>query len=89
MTAEANYRWRSRIYFLFTNQTDPTWQDKGHGELGARLTAHTADSRMSFSVFGTNLTNARIINTAAVTFSYPQVGLNKPRVLGISGEYRF
>ena len=89
LTAEANYRWRSKYYFLFTNQDDPTWVDGSHGLLGAPLTAHNADSRLSFSVFGTNLTNARQIDTAAVTFSYPQVGLNKPRVVGVSGEYRF
>ena len=89
VTAEANYRWRSKYYFLFTNQNDPTWVDGAHGLLGARITAHPADSRMSFSVFGTNLTNTRQLDTAAVTFSYPQVGLNKPRVIGVSGEYRF
>jgi len=30
-----------------------------------------------------------IINTAAVTFSYPQVGLNKPRTIGASAEFKF
>lgn len=89
LTAEANWRWRGRIYFLFTNQQDPTWSDKPGGELGLRLTAHSADSRVSGSIFATNVTNERIINTAAVTFSYPQVGLNKPRVIGASAEYRF
>ena len=44
---------------------------------------------MSGSVFATNVTDERIINTAAVTFSYPQDGLNKPRVIGASAEYRF
>ena len=89
VTAEANWRWRDRIYFLFTDQSAPTWQDGPGGELGARLSAHTPDGGKSLSVFATNITNARIINTAAVTFSYPQVGLNKPRVIGLSGEVRF
>ena len=89
LTAEANWRWRDKIYFYFTNQNDQPWLDGAGGELGARLTAHTPDSRLAISLFGTNLTNERIINTAAITFSYPQVGLNKPRVIGLSGEYRF
>lgn len=89
LTAEANYRWRSKIYFLFTDQTAPTWQDGAGGELGARISVHTPDGRRSLSLFATNITNERIINTAAVTFSYPQVGLNKPRVIGLSGEVRF
>lgn len=89
LTAEANYRHRGRIYFFFTDQNAQPWQDPAGGELGARLTLKTFDNRWSMSLFGTNLTNARIINTAAVTFSYPQVGLNKPRVIGLSGEVRF
>ncbi|MDB5725427.1 MAG: hypothetical protein JWQ16_2181 [Novosphingobium sp.] len=89
LTAEANYRWRGRIYFFFTDQTAQPWQDPPGAELGARLTLKPTDDRWSLSVFGTNLTNARIINTAAVTFSYPQVGLNKPRVIGVSAGYKF
>lgn len=89
VTAEANYRWRDKIYFLFTDQQAPTWQDGPGGELGARISLHTADGERSLALFATNITNQRIINTAAVTFSYPQVGLNKPRVIGLSGEVRF
>ncbi|QNA86454.1 TonB-dependent receptor [Sphingomonas sp. So64.6b] len=89
LTAEANYRWRDRIYFFFTDQNSQPWQDPPGDELGARLTLKPIDERWSFSVFGTNLTNSRIINTAAVTFSYPQVGLNKPRVIGVSTGFKF
>lgn len=89
LTAEANYRWRDKIYFFFTDQNVQPWQDPANGELGARLTLKPGDERWSFSLFGTNLTNARIINTAAVTFSYPQVGLNKPRVVGASAAFKF
>ncbi|MEG3181349.1 TonB-dependent receptor [Sphingomonas sp. LT1P40] len=89
LTAEANYRWRDKIYFFFTDQTVQPWQDPANGELGARLTIKPDGARWSFSLFGTNLTNARIINTAAVTFSYPQVGLNKPRVVGASAAFKF
>lgn len=89
LTAEANYRWRDRIYFFFTDQTAQPWQDPANGEIGARLTVKPNDERWSFSIFGTNLANARIINTAAVTFSYPQVGLNKPRVIGASAAFKF
>jgi iron complex outermembrane receptor protein len=89
LTAQANYRWRSRIYFFFTDQNAQPWQDPSGGELGARLTLQPNDERWNFSIFGTNLTNERIINTAAVTFSYPQVGLNKPRVIGASVGLKF
>jgi iron complex outermembrane receptor protein len=89
LTAEANYRWRDEVVFFFTDQEAPTWQDPAGAELGARLTVRTDDNRWEASLFGTNLTNERMINTSGVTFSYPQVGLNKTRSYGISLQTRF
>ncbi|MFA6112352.1 MAG: TonB-dependent receptor [Sphingomonas sp.] len=89
LTGEMNYRWRGRIYFFFTDQNAQPWQDGPGDELGARLSIHPVGDRWKFSIYGTNLTNSRIINTAAVTFSYPQVGLNKPRTVGASAEFKF
>lgn len=89
VTAEVNYRWRGRVYFYFTDQNAPTWQDEAGDELGARVSWQDAGELWQVALFGTNLTNSRIINTAAVTFSYPQVGFNKPRVVGVSVERRF
>ena len=88
-TAEVNYRWRDRIYFFFTDQNAQPWQDPPGAELGARITLKPDSDAWSLAVYGTNLANSRIINTAAVTFSYPQVGLNKPRVIGVSGTVKF
>lgn len=89
ITAEANYRWRGKVYFYFTDQDVPTWQDGAGDELGARLSWRDPNDAWQVALFGTNLTNSRIINTAAVTFSYPQVGFNKPRVVGVSVERKF
>lgn len=89
LTAETNYRWRDDVVFFFTDQDAPTWQDPAGGELGVRVTLGTADERWQASLFGTNLTNERMINTSGVTFSYPQVGLNKTRSVGLSVQTRF
>ncbi len=89
ITAEANYRWRDDVVFFFTDQEIPTFRDDAAGELGARLSWRDAGRRWQVALFGTNLTDERIINTAAVTFSYPQVGFNKPRVIGVSVERQF
>jgi iron complex outermembrane receptor protein len=89
LTAEANYRWRDEVVFFFTDQTAPTWQDPAGGELGARLTLRTDDEHWQASLFGINLTNERMTNTSGVTFSYPQIGLNKPRSVGISVQRQF
>ncbi|HVY83671.1 MAG TPA: TonB-dependent receptor [Caulobacterales bacterium] len=88
-TAELNYRWRDKVYFYFTDQDSPTWQGAAGGELGARLTLHGRDDVWTASLYGTNLTNERLINSSNVTFSYPLAGLNKPRSIGISVERHF
>ncbi len=89
LTANANYTWRDTIYFYFTNQNAPTEQDGPGGTLNARLTLKTGPDGWSASVFATNLTDARIVTTDAITFSYPEVGLNEPRAFGVSVERRF
>jgi iron complex outermembrane receptor protein len=89
LTAEANYRWRDKIYFYFTNQTDIPWSDKAGGSLNARISLRSADDKWTIAAYGSNITNARIVTTDVITFSYPELGLNPPRAFGISVERRF
>lgn len=89
LTAEANYRWRSKIFFYFTNQTDIPWQGPAAGEVGARIALHPENRAWTIALYGTNLNNDRSIGSSGITFSYNEVGLNKPRVIGLSGEVRF
>ena len=87
--AEANVRWRDKIFFYFTNQDATPWFDGAGGTVGARVSLHSPDNKWTFAVFGSNLNNARIVQTDVVTFSYPEVSLNEPRVFGISVDHRF
>ena len=87
INAEMNYRWRDKIYFYYTNQTDTPWQDGAHGVLGGRLSVMNDD--WTVAAFVTNITNERMISTDVVTFSYPEVSLNNPRAFGLSVERRF
>jgi iron complex outermembrane receptor protein len=87
--AEANFRWRDKIYFYFTNQNATPWYDGAGGTVGARVSLHSPDNKWTFAAFGSNLNNARIVQTDVVTFSYPEVSLNEPRVFGISVDRRF
>jgi len=88
LTADANYRWRDTIYFYFTNQDASTERDGPGGTFNARLSLKPNDT-WTFAAFGTNLTNARIVTTDVITFSYPEVGLNQPRSFGVSVEAHF
>ncbi len=87
INAEMNYRWRDKIYFYYTNQTDAPWQDGAHGVLNGRLSVMNDD--WTVAAFVTNITNERMISTDVVTFSYPEVSLNNPRSFGFSVERRF
>jgi iron complex outermembrane receptor protein len=86
---QVNYRWRDTIYYYHTNQDSPTLQGEPLGELGARLTVFYDPIDLSFSVFGTNLTNDRSVNGFNPNFSYPEVSFNKPTVLGVEVEKQF
>jgi outer membrane receptor protein involved in Fe transport len=88
LTADANYRWRDTIYFYFTNQDASTERDGPGGTLNARLSLKPNDT-WTVAAFGTNLTNARIVTTDVITFSYPEVSLNHPRSFGVSAEAHF
>jgi iron complex outermembrane receptor protein len=88
LTADANYRWRDTIYFYFTNQDAATERDGPGGSFNARLSLKPNDT-WTFAAFGTNLTNARIVTTDVITFSYPEVGLNQPRSYGAMVEAHF
>jgi iron complex outermembrane recepter protein len=87
LTAEVNYRWRDTIQFYFTNQDALPLRDGPGGTLNGRLSLRNAN--WTGSAFVDNITNARIVTTDVITFSYPEVGLNEPRVFGVSVERRF
>jgi iron complex outermembrane receptor protein len=88
LTADANYRWRDTIYFYFTNQDAATERDGPGGTFNARVSLKP-NNTWTLAAFGTNLTNARIVTTDVITFSYPEVGLNQPRSFGVTAEAHF
>ena len=89
LSAEANYRWRDKIFYYFTNQTDVPWSDKAGGSLNARLSLKSPNDDWTFALYGSNLTNSRVVTTDVITFSYPEISLNAPRAIGVSVERRF
>ena len=88
LTAEANYRWRDRIYYYFTNQVDALSDGPG-GQFNARLQLKSPDDKWTVAAFVNNLFNDRNVTTDVITFSNPEVSLNKPRSVGVALERRF
>ena len=89
VTAEANFRWRSTIFYYFTNQDAATLRDGPGGTLNLRASIKSPDDRWSLAAFVNNATNKRIVTTDVITFSYPEVSLNKPTSAGIAIQRRF
>lgn len=89
VTAEANYRWRSTIFYYFTNQDAATLQDGPGGTLDLRASIKSPDDKWGLAAFVNNVTDKRIVTTDVITFSYPELSLNKPTSVGISFERKF
>jgi len=86
---EVNYRYRSRIWHLHTDQTSLAWQGEPLGELGARLSFSNEDTGLSFGLYGNNLTDDRSVTNEGNTFSYPLASFNRPRTVGAFAEVKF
>ena len=88
LTAEANYRWRSRIYYYFTNQV-ANLSDSGGGQGNLRVAVKEPEGKWTFSAYVNNVFDERYVNTDVITFSYPELSLNRPRSVGVAVERRF
>lgn len=86
---ELNYRYRSRIWHLHTDQGSTAWQGAPLREIGARLTFTKADSGLSFGLYGNNLNDDRSVTNQGNTFSYPLASFNRPRTIGAFAEIKF
>lgn len=94
MTARADYAHKSRIYYNTENTANAI--QPAYGLLNARLTFEHADSGISVSLFGTNLTDEAYIVGAFDDVAKPNPGLGfavvtqgAPREYGISAQIRF
>lgn len=63
--------------------------DGGGGTWNARLTLKGQDGMWTAAAFANNIANSRIVVTDVITFSYPEVSLNEPRVFGVALERKF
>ena len=86
---DISWQHRSRIYFYQTDQTSPTLQGKGVGELGLRAGVTFVRERLTAAIFATNLNDGRSVNGLNLAFSYPSVTFNKPRSVGLQIEKKF
>lgn len=89
LRATVNWRWRGRVFFTPTNQDLAHLQGAPNGELGARISLRHKPEDVTFSIYGNNLTDSRVVANEGLTFSYIQAFFNRPRTVGVQFEKRF
>ncbi len=89
LKATINWRWRDEVYFFPTNQDLTHLRGEENGELGARISFRHVPQDLTLAVYGTNLTDSRVVANEALTFSYPGAYFNRPRTIGVQLEKRF
>ncbi len=83
LSASTDWRWRDEVYFFPTDQDLVHLRGKANGELGARIGLTYVPEDLTISIYGTNLTDSRVVANEAMTFSYPQAFFNRPRIVGV------
>jgi iron complex outermembrane receptor protein len=87
--AIVNWRWRDEVYFTFANQDLKHLRGEENGELGARVSFSYEPQQLTFSIYGNNLNDDRVVANQASTFAYQEAFFNRPRVVGVKVEKRF
>jgi iron complex outermembrane recepter protein len=94
LTTRVDYSYRSAVQYTITNS--PLLRQSPYGLLNARLTLEFGQSHMSFSVFGTNLTDRHYFSGGYDDADVPHPGLGfsfadmaPPRQYGASVQWRF
>jgi iron complex outermembrane receptor protein len=77
------------VFFLETEQTQPTFRGKAWSQVDARLALGTGDGRWEAAVFGTNLTNDRHLSQITAFFGLPNASVNDPRTFGVQLNYKY
>ncbi len=79
---QVSYRYQSNVFFLETNQTQPTFKSGGWNQVDLRLSLQSADERWEVAVFGKNITDDRHITQVTQLGSFPNAAINEPRKWG-------
>jgi iron complex outermembrane receptor protein len=86
--AQVSYRWRSKVYFFGTNE-NADLSGAADPELGARFEFVYTPQQLTFSLYGKNLTDTRIVNGEQADFAYPVAFFNQPRIIGLQVSKKF
>ncbi|RAK52718.1 TonB-dependent receptor [Phenylobacterium deserti] len=88
LAAAASLRLQSNVFYLETNQDQPTYQSGDWSELNARLSLSPPGGRIVLTLFGENLLDDRHVTAATALAGYPQGAINAPRRIGLRATWR-
>lgn len=79
---KVSYRYQSNVFFLETNQTQPTFRSGNWHQIDLRLSFMSPDERWEIAVFGQNITDERHITQITQLGSFPNAAINEPAKWG-------
>jgi len=80
---QANLKYQDDVFFLDTNQTQPTFTGENFTEVDLRLSYRNIEDGYEIAVFGQNVFNNRHVTQVTQLGSFPNAALNEPAKWGI------
>lgn len=85
----ASFTYRSKVYFLETDQDAPTFRGSPLSNLDMRATIGRSDKSWQVSLFTKNLTNDVEVTQVELQGNFPMATFNQPRRYGLEIATRF
>ncbi|WP_300394191.1 TonB-dependent receptor [Henriciella sp.] len=89
LSIRGDVRAQSEVYFLEVNQGNNTFRGDGFVEYGLRASLTSPDDRVTYSLFGRNLTDARYVTQVTQLGTFPNGATNEPLKWGVGIKARF
>ncbi len=83
------YRYQDNVFFLETNQDQPTFRSGSWSEVDLRISLESVDGRWEVAFFGRNITDDRHLTQVTQLGSFPNGAVNAPRRWGGQVAIRF
>ena len=84
-----SYRHQDEVFFLETNQDSDTYSGEESDQFNVRFSLASLDGHWQVALFGTNITDERVVTQVASKGSYPNASLNPPKKWGLDFRYNF
>jgi iron complex outermembrane receptor protein len=89
VTAQGSYRYQGGVFFLETQQNQPTFHEGPWSQVDARLALAASDGKWEVAAFGSNLLDDRHLSQITAFFALPNASVNEPRTFGLQLNLKY